>query len=312
MVPITQPNVFEFFERIPNEDAAHEYLESARWPDGVSCIHCGHHSVWKVKSRRLYTCKNCREQFTIRTGTVMEDSKIPLRKWVFAMYLMTVSRKGVSSVQVAKELGITQKSAWFMAHRIREACKSKGMLTGEVEADETFVGGKKKNKHASKKRNSGRGPVGKTIVFGVKSRQGEVRTQILDTVDGKSIRNALSGSVAVGATLYTDDHRAYLNNPEFVHFPVNHSGGQYVVGSAHTNSIESFWSVIKRAHYGVFHYWSAKHIDRYMNEFSFKANTEGLPAFDKLGKDDGITVIRAYMAGMKGRRLTYKELIAHA
>jgi transposase-like protein len=310
-VKISQPSVLDFFARIPDEDSARAYLESGRWPNGIICIHCQHNEIWKVRGGKLYTCKGCRKQFTIRTGTVMEDSKIPLQKWIYAMYLMTVSRKGISSIQMAKELGITQKSSWFMAMRIRESCQSNGIMSGTVEVDETYIGGKAKNMHASAKAKSGigTGGKGKTIVMGLKSRSGEVRTKVIESTQASELHPVIKANVAVGSTVYTDEHTGYEGLKDYKRDVVCHSAKEYVVGDAHTNGIESHWAILKRAHMGTFHHWSKKHTFRYADEFSFKQNTKELPAFDKDGNDCGITTVRAHLAGMEGRRLTYKNLI---
>jgi transposase-like protein len=297
-------SLYEFFKQFPDEVSATRFFEKRRWKDEVSCPHCGSKSVAKITSGKPmpYRCRNCREHFSVRTGTVLAESKLALHKWLMAIYMLHTARKGVSSVQMAKELGVTQKTAWFLDHRIREAMKQNGgQLFGTVEADETFVGGLEKNKHASKRIHAGRGGVGKSIVFGLKSRNGETRAKVLEFVDRKNLHQAVKESVAHGSVLYTDEHRGYYGLKDFRRTAVNHSRKQYVNGDAHTNGIESFWALFKRGYHGIYHQMSKKHLQRYVNEFASRNSTSSLGTIDCMNQT---------VSGMLGRRLSYKELIA--
>jgi len=265
----------DFTDHFCDEETCVKHYTAIRFANGKYCPHCGHTEVYTFKDGKRYRCADCKQDFTIKTGTVFGESKLPIRKWFIAIYLLSNSSKGISSVQLAKHVGVTQKTAWFMAHRIREAHQqNKGQLTGTIEADETYVGQKAKTMHAKKRQQAitGTGGTNKTVVFGMKSRDGEVRSQVVDAVNSATLHPIINQSLAEGSTLYTDERRAYSGLGKYNRAIIRHMQKEFVAGDCHTNGIESFWALFKRGYHGVYHQMSKKHLQRYLNEFSFRFN----------------------------------------
>jgi transposase-like protein len=271
----------EFTDYFCDEEACRKHYTEIRFGDGEYCPHCNHKEIYTFKDGKRYRCASCKQDFTIKTGTVFGESKLPIRKWFMAIYLLSTSSKGISSVQLAKHVGVTQKTASFMAHRIRESHQpNKKLLSGTVEADETFIGGLSKNMHEKvrKVKVTGTGGVNKTAIFGMKERNnGEVRAQVIQNPDAQTLHPIIKENVTKGSTLYSDEWRGYNNLHEnFNRGVIRHSLKEFVNGDCHTNGIESFWALFKRGYHGVYHSMSRKHLQRYVNEFSFRVNRRKL------------------------------------
>ena len=289
------------------EEDAKSWIATLRWPDGPACPFCGTSNVQcGIKHKTMtHRCRECdgKPMFSLKTGTVMEGSKLKYRPWAIAIYLFTTNIKGVSSLKLHRELGIGQKAAWFMLHRLRKAYELEaGPFQGPVEVDETYMGGKRRNMPKSRRKElNGRGAVGKVAVVGIKDRTSKkVSAEVVENTDSDTLQGFVQYNVEYGATIYTDEHRAYEGLPN--HETVKHSVGEYVRDQVHTNGLESFWSMLKRGYHGIYHKMSPKHMRRYVSEFSGRHNLRELDTIDQMN---------SLLLGMEGKRLRYKDLTAY-
>ena len=304
----------EVIKKYPTDEDAVKYFEKLRWGDEPYCTKCGCTGrITKQKNyRKGYWCGDCRSFFNCFTNTPLEHNRVKgQQKWIYAAHQLMTSRKGVSALELKHTLKVSYPTAWYMLHRLRLMCGSDlEAMRGEVEVDETFLGGKERNKHASKRLKNGRGKVGKQPVLGMRERGGKVKAMPIDDIKAKTLQKAIRASVEKGSTVYTDDFPAYRRLVgdgswpyEYNHKAVKHSAKEYVNGMAHTNGIESVWSMIKRGFNGTYHHWSKKHCQNYVNEFTFRLN-EGNVERDTQDRLDDL------FRAMVGKTITYRELVS--
>lgn len=302
-------SLFDLMDAFPDEQACVDHLRSIRWRDGEFCPLCvvegqqPEQRIYHFSDRKTFKCGECRRRFSIKVGTIFEDTKLPLRKWFMAIWMITNHPKGIASVTLAKDLKVTQKSAWFMLHRLRHAARTPSFnapLKGEVEIDETYVGGKSTNRHG-RRSGVGGGAVGKTPVVGAVERGGELVAKVIPVATRAALQGFIKETVDADADLLaTDAHPAYRKLTGYKnHQVVNHHRGEYRKGDAHTNSIESVWALLKRQIIGIHHWVSPKHLDRYVSEMAWRYNRRDMKVTPRMND----------MFGCVEGRLTYKALI---
>lgn len=302
-------NLTDFHKYFIDEETCRKHLEAQRWPEGrIICPFCQSQKIYRFTDGKRFKCaeKTCNKKFTVTVGTIYENSKIPLQKWFLALYIIGSHKKGISSLQLHRDLGITQKSAWFVNHRIREMLTNKApqLLKGTVQVDEVYIGGREANKHASKrtKGQKGRSEDIKTPVIGIVETGGKIAVSVTPWVSKKNVKALIDKNVQKGSTMVTDGFSmyAYLGaSNEFTHVIVDHSKGEYVKAGFHTNGVENFWSLLKRGIIGIYHQVSPKHLQRYCNEFSGRYNTR------KINDNERFDLLLKNSEG----RLKYEKLI---
>lgn len=302
--------LIQLMQYFKTEQICRDYLELSRWNGGEAvCPYkdCEGGKVCKYSDGKRFKCGKCNRQFSVRVGTIFEDSKISLQKWYAAIYLITSHKKGISSCQLARDLGVTQKTAWYMNHRVRTSLglsTGNEKLSGVVEADETFIGGLEANKHKSKRVEGaqGRSVQTKSAVAGVVERGGNVKAKLVPNTNAANLQRFIYENVATHSTLHTDEWYGYNGlHKLYEHTVVKHNDKQYVDGDCHTNTLEGYWSLVKRGCIGIYHSWSAKHLQKYLDEFSFRYNTR------KLNENERFNV----MLNNISTTLSYKQLISN-
>lgn len=299
-------SLFDLLAAFPDEQACVDHLRAIRWRDGEFCPHCGDNRIYHFSDRKTFKCGACRKRFSIKVGTIFEDTKLPLRKWFMAIWMITNHPKGIASVTLAKDLKITQKTAWFVLHRLRHAARTRSFnapLKGNVEADTTFVGGREKNKHAVDREGKAYGGAGKAVVLGIVEREGELRAEHVENHRAAMLQGKVRQNVADGSAIFTDEDTTFFGlEKDYNHLTVNHRRGEYVRlgGFVHTQTIESVWALLKRQIVGVHHWVSSKHLQKYVDEMSWRFNRRDLETTFRMND---------LFACVEGR-LTYKALIA--